>query len=358
MSNIYFTVGPSQAYPTIDKHIQSALKEEIISLNHRGKSFTSLYQSAEERLKELLSIPTEYSVFFLSSGTEGMEKVIQNTVEKYSYHIITGTFGDRFYQTAKELGKVASSYFFNPTEGFRAADVVVPENAELIAFTHNDTSTGMQIPMSEIYAIGKQNPDALIAVDTVSSMPAVDIDYPKVDAVFFSVQKGFGMPAGHGVLIVSPRAIEKAKKLSDAGVNIGSYHNFIHLQKYAQKFQTPDTPNVLGIYLLNKILGDFLELGIHTIRQSTKDKSTMMYDFFKNTDRYSPLVSDIEIRSDTTLVVQVKGGSKDIIENLKKQGIIIGSGYGENKNDHIRIANFPAHTLDDVNHLITALKNM
>lgn len=358
MSNIYFTVGPSQAYPTINKHIKSAIDEEVLSMSHRGSQFMDIYQSVEDQLKKLLSIPSDYSIYFLSSGTEGMERVIQNTVEKKSYHIVTGTFGDRFYKASTELGKSASAHVFNPTDGFSAADVSVPTDAELIAFTHNDTSTGMQIPMDEIYAVGEQNSDALIAIDTVSSMPAVDIDYSKVDAVFFSVQKGFGLPAGLGVLIVSPRAVNKSIKLAKNGVVIGSYHNFLQLKKYAEKLQTPDTPNVLGIYLLNKILSDLLKTGIKQIRRETKEKAEMLYHFFEESKEFSPVVKEKAIRSETTLVIEVLGGSSELIKKLKTQGIIIGSGYGENKNKHIRIANFPAHSKDDINRLLSALKNV
>lgn len=287
-----------------------------------------------------------------------MERVIQNTVEKNSYHIVTGTFGDRFYHTAEELGKSAEMHVFSPQDGFSADDVSVPLRAELIGFTHNDTSTGMQIPMEDIYAVGAKNPNALIAIDTVSSMPAVAIDYTKVDAVFFSVQKGFGLPAGLGVLILSPRALEKSKALSEQGVIIGSYHNFLQLKKYAVKYQTPDTPNVLGIYLLDKVLTDFLDVGIQTIRKQTEEKAQLLYDFFASDGRFTPVVADKNLQSLTTLVVAVQGGSQDMVGKLKKQNIVIGAGYGEFKNDHLRVANFPAHSIDDVHRLISALQNV
>ena len=358
MSNIYFTVGPSQTYPTVAGHVKSAFKEEIFSLNHRGHSFTALYQSVEVQLKKLLSIPKEYSVFFLSSGTEGMERVIQNTVEKKSFHVITGTFGDRFYTTAKELGKNAVSCVADPTRDFNVSDIVIPKDTELIAFTHNDTSTGMQIPMKDIYAVGAKNPNALIAIDTVSSMPAVAIDYTKVDCVFFSVQKGFGLPAGLGILIVSPRAMQKAQRLAEEGIVIGSYHNFLQLAQYAQKNQTPDTPNVLGIYLLDQVLGDFLKIGSEKIRQDTAEKAQMLYDYFASDDRFAPVVTNTRFQSETTLVIEVQGGSEEIQEKLKQQGMIIGSGYGEHKNDHIRIANFPAHSIVEIEGLIQGLKKL
>ncbi|HRN96302.1 MAG TPA: aminotransferase class V-fold PLP-dependent enzyme [Candidatus Levybacteria bacterium] len=357
MSHIYFTVGPSQIYPTVKEHTLRALTEDVFSLNHRGKQFEELYASVDRQLKKLLLIPDEYSIFLLSSGTEAMERIIQNTVAKQSFHIVTGTFGDRFYKAAEELGKKATEHVYNPLKVFRASDVTRPADAELIAFTHNDTSTGMQIPADEIYAIGKQNPDALIAVDAVSSMPYMDIDYTKVDCVFFSVQKGFGMPAGLGVLIVSPRALKKSHELVANGISTGSYHSFASLSEYEAKSQTPDTPNVLGIYLLSHVLGDFLQIGIDTIRSETEQKAQMLYQFFQSSNSFAPLIKDADHQSQTTIVAEVAGGSEDLLKSLKEKGFIVGSGYGKHKHDHIRIANFPAHSINNVEGLIDLLKS-
>jgi phosphoserine aminotransferase len=356
MQNIYFTVGPSQIYPSVKRHMLAALEEDIFSLNHRGEKFEKLYQQIESKLQQLLRIPQDYSIFFLSSGTEAMERIIQNTVKDHSYHIVTGTFGDRFYKTAQEMGKNPTAHVFDPLQGFKASEVEICGECELIAFTHNDTSTGVQIPMEEIYAMAAQNPDALIAIDTVSSMPYVDIEYTKVDCVFFSVQKGFGMPAGLGIAVLSPRAIARAEQLQKEGLSIGSYHSFLTLEKSAAKHQTPDTPNVFGIYLLEKVLTDFLSIGIDKIRSETDEKANLLYEYFATTEKFVPLVEDFKHRSQTTLVVEVKGGSNELLNNLEQQGLIVGPGYGEDRDNHIRIANFPAHSKEDVKRLIENLK--
>jgi phosphoserine aminotransferase len=358
MKNIYFTVGPSQIYPTVAAHTQQAIADDIFSLNHRGKEFEALYKSIDIQLKTLLSIPQDYSVFVLSSGTEAMERIVQNTVKSKSLHIVTGTFGDRMYQTAVELGKNAISHVFEPTNGFSAEDITVESDVELIAFTHNDTSTGMQIPMDSLYAVAAQNPNALVSIDCVSSVPAVHVDFARVDMVFFSVQKGFGMPAGLGILVASPRAVARANGLHAENVPIGSYHSFVSLSKYYEKFQTPDTPNVFGMYLLERVLSDFLTMGIDTIRTQTDEKADMLYDYFAGDEKYTPLVTDSLCLSQTTLVIAVSGGSKKIIDTLAQKGIIIGTGYGERKDLDIRIANFPAHSKDQVEQLITELQKI
>ena len=105
MKNIYFTVGPSQLYPTVIKHIASAIKKDIPSLNHRGKEFKEIYQHTENMLRNILNIPQSSYVFFVSSGHEGMERVLMNTVYKHSFHLVSGAFSEKFYNQALGLKK-------------------------------------------------------------------------------------------------------------------------------------------------------------------------------------------------------------------------------------------------------------
>ena len=354
MKKVYFTVGPSEILPSIPIFTKQAISDQIFSLSHRGRGFEQLFEDAVSRLKKLLLIPSSYQVFFISSGTEAMERVIQNCVKKKCLHVINGSFAERFYKTALELGKNAQRY--NGAGSFSAKDLQATKNIELIAFTQNDTSTGMAIPLQEIYKTARKYPQALIAIDAVSSMPYVDINYKKVDSVFFSVQKGFGMPSGLGILILSPRSINKAKQLKEKGVSIGSYHSFISLLQFADIKQTPDTPNVFAIYLFEKVIKEFLKKGIENIRKETESKASILYEFFEKSQIYNSLIANNNFRSKTTLAITVKGGSSGVVKYLLENGIVVGKGYGERKEQDIRIANFPAHTKKDIKLLIKLLK--
>src|SRR5205809_633861 len=105
MKNIYFTLGPTQLYPTVTGHIQQAIKEDILSISHRGKKFVEIYQELSHNLRLLLNIPSTHHIFFTGNSIESMERIIANTVEKKSFHIITGDFSQRFYQIASDLNK-------------------------------------------------------------------------------------------------------------------------------------------------------------------------------------------------------------------------------------------------------------
>lgn len=354
MKNIYFTVGPSELYPTVPKHIANALKSGICSISHRGNSFQELYLSTTSQLRMLLNIPAAHTIFFVSSGTESMERIIQNTVIKDSFHFVNGSFSKRFYETAKELGKNPQLVEVPWGESFDFGKEKIPEKAELICFTHNETSTGVMIPLDEIYKIKKKNPKKLIALDIVSSAPYADVDYSLVDMTFFSVQKGFGIPSGLGVIIVSPQGLEKSMTMDKKGISTGSFHSFKELQKYAIKNQTPETPNVLDIHLLGKVAEDMNKIGIKKIRSDIEEKSNMIEEFIKASE-YTYLAKSKSYRSETIHVVKVPEGSKVLMDKLKKKGVIVSSGYKDLKETHVRIANFPSHTKKNVKKLLNLL---
>lgn len=352
MKKIYFTVGPSQIFPTVPKHLLRAIKHDIPSLSHRGAEFKEIFKNTTGGLKKLLNIPADFQIFFVSSALECMERIIQGTCQKTSFHIITGSFGKAWANYAKDLGKNAITFIVDNKDPVKISNIEVPKEAEIICITQNDTSTGFWIPISEIVKLKKKYQEKLLAIDVVSSVPYVDIDFKYVDIAFFSVQKGFGLPAGLGVLIVNPKVLQKTQQLLDQKKMIGSYHSLKNLSEKAMIFQTPETPNVLNIYLLNQVLQDMLKTGIGKIRKATEVKANTLYSFFENHQEFEAFIKHRQFRSPTTIVIDVKGQSETIRKRLAKKGFVLGAGYGDNKVNHLRIANFPAHQLKDIKSML------
>jgi len=357
MDKVFFTPGPTQLYPEVKTFINQALDDNILSLNHRSKEFIEIFSSTCDSLRRLLNIPSDFHIFFLSSATECMDRIIQNVVDKNSFHFVNGAFAERFYKTAIELNKNAVKAEVNYGEGFKFDEIKINNDPELIAFTQNETSTGVALNADDIYRIKEQFPDSIVAVDIVTSAPFVNLDYTKIDSAFFSVQKGFGMPAGLGVLIVNDKCIEKAKSLNERNISIGSYHNFLALHENALKFQNTETPNVLGIYLLGKVCDALIGKGIENIRKETEAKSKLIYDFLDEHKKLKPFVKDKTIRSHTIINIEAGDKQAEIKKQLAGKGILVGSGYGKFKDTQIRIANFPMHTIDDVRRIIEVLSD-
>ena len=358
MKRLFFTAGPSHLYSTVPQHIAAAIEANIPSISHRGQQFVDIFNDTRAGLRELLAIPADFEIFFFSSATEIWERIIQNCVEETSTHFVNGSFGERFHWTAQMLGRRPTMIEAPFGVGFDISKVKVPKNSELMGFTHNESSSGVMWQMEDIYAIGEKYPDKLIAIDVVSSIPYPNIDYEKVDLVYFSVQKGFGLPAGLGVLIASPRALSKQRDMENKGISTGSYHSFKVMKSFADKGQTTETPNVLNIFLLGKVCRDYIDYGIGNIRNETDEKAQLMYSYFERHDRYKPAVQNKRDRSQTLVVIDTKGDSKKIVKFLETQDIEVGYGYGEAKDNQVRIANFPAHSMEDVERLLGAFQQL
>lgn len=355
--NIFFTVGPSELYFTVEQHMKEALRKQIPSMSHRGTAFQNLYRHAAGHLRELLQLPESYYVLFLNSGSEAWERILQSCVEHKSCHLVNGAFSKRFAQTASELG--LETEIVNAEDGLccEPKNLLLSNDSELIALTYNETSTGVMQPVGDIADIRKGFPDTLLAVDVVSAAPYLTFPAEHVDSLFFSVQKGFGLPAGLGVLIVNERCLSKASKKQESGKNVGTYHSLPSLIEKAEGYETPITPNVLGIYLLGKVAEEMNLKGIAQIRRETEQKAAILYQAMDDCDYMSPFVEIKACRSKTTLVAKMHDSAlhKPLMDYLAGKNMKVSSGYGKYKDQHIRIANFPAHSKEQIEQLADAL---
>jgi phosphoserine aminotransferase len=357
MSLTYFTPGPAQLYPTFEQHLQTFVSGQLGSISHRGQQYRDLHKFTVDQLRILLNVPDTHAIMFLGSASEAWERILFSCVELESFHLINGSFSKKFCEYSTALNKYAHKLEKPMGEGFTADEIEVPEYAELICVTHNETSSGVQMPVSEIHKLKQKNPDKFIAVDIVSSAPYPDLNYNLIDTAFFSVQKAFGLPAGLGVWIVSEKCLEKAKQIKSQ-YSIGAHNDLPTLWKNALNSETPSTPNVMGIYLLGKIAEDFNKIGVSEIRKETEHKAALIYDFITNASGFSSFVKEEQNRSQTVIVANVEAPSADIIKKVKEKGMVIGSGYGEFKTSQLRIANFPATSSDAVEKLIYELGNI
>jgi phosphoserine aminotransferase len=351
---INFTPGPSQLYFTVEDHVRTAFRDGIPTVSHRSKSFEKIYQDAVDGLRELLGLPADYHIFFTGSATEIWERLIQNLVDEKSFHLVNGSFSKRFFEIAGQLGKTPEKIEVANGEGFDQV-INIPNDTELIAVTQNETSTGVSVPLDLIYNLKIQNPHAIVAVDAVSSLPFPLFDYSKLDSVFFSVQKGFGLPAGLGVWMMNDRCISTAEVLQSNGIHIGTYHSLPTLKSFAVKNQTPETPNVLGIYLLGMVVKDMLRRGIETIRRETDYKAALLYHALEKHSDFKPFVKDPQHRSRTVIVAETGNHTEQLTRKLIESGMQPGDGYGPAKKSQLRFANFPTHSKEQFELLVDTL---
>ncbi len=344
---IFFTPGPSALYYTVEEHIKSALKAQIPEISHRSTTFQAIYEEAVTNLRELLALPGNFHIAFVASATEIWERLIQNLVVDHSLHLVNGAFSKRFGEISAELGRKVSVYQSEEGQVPLIKDISADEAPELVAITQNETSTGVHFPQENVKALRERFPDAILAMDVVSSIPTT-IDFDSIDSFYFSVQKCFGLPAGLGVWIYNDRCLNKAETIREGTQSIGSYHALPKLHASGLKNQTPETPNVLNIFLLAKVARDMLDKGLDMIIRETNYKSAVLYQMLEQHAKLSPFVKDKALRSKTVIVADVDGDSSTIIDPISKKGMIIGTGYGPHKKSQIRIASFPTHSKEQI----------
>jgi len=348
MSNkIYFTPGPTQLFYSFQDHFRDALRKDLGSVSHRSVAFIKTVEETTNALKELLQIPDGYHLFFLNSANEAWDRIMQNLVVQHSHHFANGSFSKKFYDFAIQYGMKSS--LTAAEDGFTYKDLSVPGEAELIGIAKNETSVGYAFTEEEISNIRTQHPEKLIALDIVSASPALPVDFNAVDTAYLSVQKAFGMPPGLGLWIANEKCIEKASEKSKQS-STGSYRSLPNLKKFGLKAQTPETPNMIYIYVLGQIAKNLLDYGVKRMQNDIIYKATLLNQTVENHPLLTHFVDSKAHRSNSTIVAQ-STKAEVFIKALEAKGMVIGKGYGPHKEKHIRIANFPTHSKESIEHL-------
>jgi len=337
---ITFYPGPSKVYQQVGPYLQEAVESGLISANHRSEAFMQMLQNTISLLKTKLDVPGDYEVYFVSSATECWEIIAQSLISASSTHIYNGAFGEKWIDYTHKITSGTNSHFFNPEEIPDLNKLHFQEN-EVICVTHSETSNGTFIPSSFLSAL-RSRTESLIAVDATSSMAGVVLPWETADIWYASVQKCFGLPAGLGVMIVSPRAIHRAEEIGENG----HYNSLLFIRDNFLKFQTPYTPNTLGIYLIGKVMKQVEHIDI--ISENIKQRAKNWYAFLAE-NGYELLVNNEAVRSDTVIAVFAEKARIAVLKKAAKQeGITLGNGYGKDKETSFRIANFPAISDEEI----------
>lgn len=333
---ISFYPGPSRVHDEIPRYVKDAHSLGIMSVNHRSEDFIRMSKTTVGLLKEKLRIPKSYTVLFTGSATECWEILAQSIITEGSLHLFNGAFGQKWFDYTSRLQPAAQALRFQVNE---LADVhrINDQKDQLICVTQNETSTGTQVTNALIRKIKKNNPGSLVAVDATSSMAGIYLDFKAADFWYASVQKCFGLPAGLAILVCSPAAVEKAKAINERK----HYNSLPFMLDMMDLWQTPFTPNVLGIYLLMRVLEQ--SKSIDETNAITVQRYEDWKEFLGERKMISHFIQNEKVHSHTVLPVHAEAETMKLIKKeARLNGMLLGEGYGEFKPETFRIANFPA----------------
>jgi len=346
-----FYPGPSKVHPEVLGFIQEAFSNGVVSINHRSERFEVLLKDTLQILHEKWNIPQDYTLYFISSATEAWEIVAQSLIKEKSLHLYNGAFGKKWAHYTNQIIPNAQSFEFGLNEDLKSvAPHLSTKDFDTICLVQSETSngTGQTICRSDF----DLQEDAIIAVDATSTMGGINLPWTEADVWFASVQKCMGIPAGLGVLICSPKALVRAAQLNKKA----HYNDVLLMEENRKLFQTHYTPNVLSIYVLNKLAHSLPNLTV--IDQQTWEKASILTDYFSNANAFhlSFLIENPNLRLPTVFALQGEPEQIKRLQNLcLKNNIELGKGYGEWKDNTIRIANFPSHTFEDFSQLINLI---
>lgn len=335
-----FNPGPSKISAETYADLQYLCQHKFGEISHRTEIFSEISEKAVVEMKKYFSIPAGYEMVWGTSATNMMETVIQAVVQKESFHFVCGNFSAQWQKIADSFEKKTTADVVPWGQKNNYQTAKIPASAELIAITQSESSTGVLAHNDDIAFVKKNNPQALVAVDATSIMGAVPINISDADVWVFSVQKCFGLPAGLGVMIYNKKFVEKSLVTK----NITGIINFQSMRaKMEKNFQTVQTPNFLGIYLLAHQLERWNKNGgLTAAYEKTLEKKKFLEIAVAKTDGLDFFVENELDRSPTVNCLKISEDRRKIMfENAEKNKIVIGGGYGKIKSETIRVANFP-----------------
>ena len=307
----------------------------------------SVVAGAADARRRAMAVPADHAVLFQPSATAAMDVVVRNLVAARSFHFVRGAFAERFAATAAAAGRepLRETGPWDQAPDWRAAEI--PPDAELVAVTHNETSTGGAWPLDEIAALRAAHRRPLVAVDVTSSFGALATDWRMADVWFGSVQKCLGLPAGLGYLVAGPRALERARALGSAR-RVAPWQDLPAMAERMTTGQTFETPNVLAIALLGRRMArwDLAAVEAATRRKAERIAAAAL--------PWRPYVAAPAWRSATVHCMAVDDPAA-WRARAAAAGFVLGGGYGPLAATCVRIATFPAHGEHDVDALLACL---
>jgi len=238
----------------------------LIEISHRSKPFVNVMQNARDLVRELLSVPNNYSILFLQGGAS-LEFLMAPynllSLDGECAYINTGAWSVKAIKEAKKLGNTlvigdSSDQNFN----YIPKNLAFPKNLDYLHYTSNNTIYGTQF---------KSYPetDNILVCDMSSDIFSKKIDVNKFGLIYAGAQKNMG-PAGTTLIIVKNEIL---------GKNGRDIPTMLDYQKHIEKESMFNTPPVFSVYVSMLTL-EWLKQqgGVSEIEKINNEKALMLYN--------------------------------------------------------------------------------
>jgi phosphoserine aminotransferase len=347
-----FGCGPSKVRP----EALTALAGDgaaVMGTSHRQKPVRSLVGEIRNGLSELFSLPSGYEVALGNGGTTAFwDAAAFGLVRERAAHLTYGEFTQKFATVTDGAPFLGSPLLFRADPGdapdpATTGAAVAEAGADVVAWAHNETSTGVMVPVLRPSGAG----EALVLIDATSGAGGLPVDVSAADVYYFAPQKSFAADGGLWVALLSPSAQERIAELAGSGRWIPEFLSLETALENSRKDQTYNTPAVATLFLLaDQIRWMVAGGGLDWCVSRTSASSEHLYGWAEASDYAAPFVADPKLRS---LVV----GTVDFAEaidaaavaaTLRANGIVDVEPYRKLGRNQLRIGMFPAVETADV----------
>ena len=328
-------------------------------IGHRGEDFKNLYRAIHPGLQTLFG--TKQPVFLSTSSAWGvMEASIRNLVDRGVLCCTCGAFSDKWFEVAKRCGKEAAplQVAWGKHIDQKAIDrQLATGKFDTVTLIHNETSTGVMNPLSEICCTLAKYPDVALVLDTVSSFSGVriDMDALGIDVMLTGAQKALALPPGFSLFSVSGKAFARADKIQ----NRGFYFDFLEFKKQQEEWMTPSTPSIGHMHALQSKLGEIFDEGLDARFVRHARTNALVHDWVRRAG--FGFFAEERFRSKTLTCVQNNKGIDvpELARRLReKHHLVIDPGYGEIRGKTFRLSNMGDETEETVAELLSCLDDV
>ena len=349
-----FGCGPSKVRPEALAAL-AASGSSVMGTSHRQAPVKSLVHRVREGLSTLFSLPDGYEVILGNGGTTAFwDAAALGLVRNRSHHLTFGEFSAKFATVTKKAPFLADPIVVSTEPGTAPAAVSDPD-VDVYAWAHNETSTGVAVPVRRPTGA---TADQLVLVDATSGAGGLPVDIGQTDVYYFAPQKVFASDGGLWIALASPAALERVAEIDASDRWIPEFLSIATALDNSTKDQTLNTPAVATLFLLADQIDWLLaQGGLDWAVERTAESSTALYDWADSSSIASPFVVDPALRSQVvgTIDFDPSVDAAAIAKTLRANGIVDTEPYRKLGRNQLRVGMFPAVDPADVATLTRAV---
>jgi phosphoserine aminotransferase len=344
-----FGCGPSKVRPE-----QLAVLAEsgatYLGTSHRQKPVKSLVGRVRQGLAELFSLPDGYQVLLGNGGTTAFWDIAAfGLVRDKSQHVTFGEFSSKFANVTKGAPWLSDPSVISSDPGTHPLPVF-EEGIDVYALTHNETSTGVAMPIKRPTPADAGG-DALVLVDATSGAGGLPVNVTETDVYYFAPQKCFASDGGLWVALASPAALARIEEIAATGRYIPEFFSLPTVVDNSAKDQTYNTPAVATLLLFaEQIEWMNKQGGLAWTTSRTADSSNRLYSWAEKSAAATPFVAEPSQRSQVVGTIDFNDDidAAAIAKTLRANGIVDTEPYRKLGRNQLRVGMFPAIDPGDV----------